>query len=352
MNKGKQKRHMEKECKHIKKDSFIMLQSFMVTDLKLKGNDLLVYGIIYGYSHSNNGSFTGSLQYLADWTSSTKQAVMNSLKKLEELGLLEKEDWFENSVKRCKYKAVEDYSNILDSMQKSCIGSQNICIPMQKSCTNNIANTIEDNKENNILLLEKQTQDVLVSESLINNIDRNCTLPIKDSTKESLPQEKNYKYLQNKERFDFIREKTKYWNDNSPESARIKSGKKGEKGNDWCLKKLYDMVGKEKAEVVFDSVMSMPNRKPFYLVSSDILQQTLATYQDPNQETPKYLSNSLYERQSRYKGGDIPDDKMISSEATFYASLEWHFSDRYEGAELVKKVREFIKENNCKYKNY
>jgi len=210
MNKGKQKRHMEKECKHIKKDSFIMLQSFMVTKLKLKGNDLLVYGIIYGYSHSNNGSFTGSLQYLADWTSSTKQAVMNSLKKLEELGLLEKEDWFENSVKRCKYKVVEDYENVLDSMQKSCIGSQNICIPIQKSCTNNIANTIEDNKENNILLLEKQTQVVSVSESSKKNIDANCTLLSQDSIKESLKPKKVNKYLQNPERFDFIKEKTKY----------------------------------------------------------------------------------------------------------------------------------------------
>lgn len=231
----------------------------------------------------------------------------------------------------------------------------------KKEDTNNEQKNIyisSHSSDKDILLEEKQTNIVfeathdLVSESLTKNIDGNCTLPSQDSIKQSLPQEKNYKYLQNKERFDFIREKTKYWNDNSPESARIKSGKKGEKGNDWCLKKLYEMVGKEKAEVVFDSVMSMPNRKPFYLVSSDILQQTLATYQDPNQETPKYLSNSLYERQSRYKGGDIPDDKMISSEATFYASLEWHFSDRYEGAELVKKVREFIQENNCKYKNY
>jgi len=93
-------------------------------------------------------------------------------------------------------------------------------------------------------------------------------------------------------------------------------------------------------------------RTAFGLITAKNLQDALATYQDPNQETPKYLSNEAYKRQSHYKGGNVPDEKLIPSEATFYAALEWHFSDRYKGAELVKKVREFIQENNCKFKKY
>lgn len=74
----------------IKDGSYINIQSFMVTELELKGNELLVYAIIYGFSQTNGTYFTGSTQYLADWTNSTRQGIMKNLKSLIDKGLIEK----------------------------------------------------------------------------------------------------------------------------------------------------------------------------------------------------------------------------------------------------------------------
>ena len=68
-----------KESK-VKDENYINIQGFMVTKLGLKGNELLIYAIIYGFSQTEDQVFNGSLQYLADWTNSTKQGVTKNLK--------------------------------------------------------------------------------------------------------------------------------------------------------------------------------------------------------------------------------------------------------------------------------
>lgn len=55
--------------------NYITIQSWMRTDLKLSGNELIVYAIIYGFSQNKQGEFTGSVQYLADWVGCTKRTV-------------------------------------------------------------------------------------------------------------------------------------------------------------------------------------------------------------------------------------------------------------------------------------
>lgn len=90
----------------LKRENYVLLQGWMATDLGLKGNDLIVYGIIYDFSHVEGNYFTGSLQYLADWTGSTKSNVRRNINRLLEQGLIIKEDETINGVKFCKYKAV------------------------------------------------------------------------------------------------------------------------------------------------------------------------------------------------------------------------------------------------------
>lgn len=90
----------------LKNENYVLLQGWMAADLGLKGNDLIVYGIIYGFSHVEGTAFTGSLQYLADWTGSTKSNVRRNINRLLDQGLLIKEDETINGVKFCKYRAV------------------------------------------------------------------------------------------------------------------------------------------------------------------------------------------------------------------------------------------------------
>lgn len=87
----------------IKSTNFLTIQGWMVTELGLKGNELLVYAIIYGFSQDDNQVFRGSLQYLADWTKSTKQGIIKNLKSLLEKDLIRKETEIINNLTFCKY---------------------------------------------------------------------------------------------------------------------------------------------------------------------------------------------------------------------------------------------------------
>jgi hypothetical protein len=120
----------------------------MVRDLQLKGNELLVYALIYGFSQAENQVFNGSLQYIADWTNSTKRSVMTCLKSLVEKGLIGKNEKIINGVKFCEYYAT-DFTGVMKNfpypMEKSSIGG------MENSSPNNIGfNNLKDNIKNNI----------------------------------------------------------------------------------------------------------------------------------------------------------------------------------------------------------
>lgn len=95
----------------VNNDNFIMIQGWMINELKLKGNDLMVYAIIYGFSQAENQCYNGSLQYLADWCGSSKQGIMKNLKSLLEKQLIVKEEIIKNNVKFCEYRVVRNLHN-------------------------------------------------------------------------------------------------------------------------------------------------------------------------------------------------------------------------------------------------
>ena len=100
----------------VKENSYICVQAFMVNDLHLKGNELLIYAIIYGFSQDGESEFTGSLQYLADWTQSTKQGVMKALQGLLEKKLILKNVEYKNNLRFCTYKSTLKDNSIKQSL--------------------------------------------------------------------------------------------------------------------------------------------------------------------------------------------------------------------------------------------
>jgi len=74
----------------VKDTNFIVVPGWVITDLGLKGNDILIYSLIYGFSQTEDQYFSGSIQYIADWTNSTRQGVIKNLNNLVSLGLIEK----------------------------------------------------------------------------------------------------------------------------------------------------------------------------------------------------------------------------------------------------------------------
>ena len=138
----------------VKDENYINIQGWMVNRLGLKGNELLVYAIIYGFSQTENQSFNGSLQYLADWTNSTKQGITKNLKSLVEKGYIIKEDKYINSVKFCEYYVTEldrVLNKVDGGIKQSLIGYETkFNGGIKQSLINNIDNNIEDNIEYNI----------------------------------------------------------------------------------------------------------------------------------------------------------------------------------------------------------
>ncbi|MGL5713623.1 MAG: helix-turn-helix domain-containing protein [Paraclostridium sp.] len=142
----------------VKEENFINVQGWMVSRFGLKGNELLIYAIIYGFSQEENSNFTGSRQYLADWTNSTKSGVQKNLNSLVEKGLLVKKEIINNGVKFCEYKAITEVT----PSQQSCLPPGNKVVQGgQQSCPNNIDNNIIDNIDSNLSYKQKKFKEEL-----------------------------------------------------------------------------------------------------------------------------------------------------------------------------------------------
>jgi hypothetical protein len=160
----------------------------MLSKLELKGNDLLIYAIIYGFSQNVDCKFTGSLQYLADWTNSTKQGVLNSLKNLLDKKLITKKDYIINGVKFVEYYS-NDFNEAVKKFEQGY--SNNFNGGSQESLHNNINDKLIDNSINNI---QKTNKKEIPTISILENVE--------PTVKESLTVEQTCKeYEQDFEEF-------------------------------------------------------------------------------------------------------------------------------------------------------
>lgn len=135
----------------VKPENFVTLSGFMITDLQLKGNELIVYAIIYGFSQAEGTAFKGSLQYLADWTNSTKQGVIKNLKSLMQKGLIDRRAALINGRSGFEYFVTGKQSLTLNKVYPTVKQS----LPDQSTKFNatvkqSLPNNIDNNTDNNI----------------------------------------------------------------------------------------------------------------------------------------------------------------------------------------------------------
>ena len=90
----------------MKSDNFIVIQGWMINELNLKSNDLLVFALIYGFSRDGKTKFASGRKYIADSLNISLPTVDKSLQDLITLGYIVKEP--------CKNQADTDkyYANI------------------------------------------------------------------------------------------------------------------------------------------------------------------------------------------------------------------------------------------------
>ena len=101
----------------MKDESFVMVAGWMVSKLQLKGRELLIYAVIYGFSQDGQSWFTGSVRYLAEWAGCSKRTVYTTLQSLLEKGLILKRVKDVNGVRFCDYQAVKPATGVVKKLQ-------------------------------------------------------------------------------------------------------------------------------------------------------------------------------------------------------------------------------------------
>lgn len=135
-------------------ENFVVIMGFMVNELQLKGNELLIYAIIHGFSQCENQKYTSGLKYLMKWTRASKPTVISSLQSLMEKGLIEREEEIINKVKFFNY------------------WSKNLTT-RQKTLPNNIRERDISEEDNLFLILEEEKEkEIEKKEEKKNNIKR------------------------------------------------------------------------------------------------------------------------------------------------------------------------------------
>lgn len=74
----------------MRKDGYVVVQPWMIQDYGLKGNKLLIYALIYGFSQDEQSCFYGSTRYIMDYFTLSERAVVKLLDELVDEGLLYK----------------------------------------------------------------------------------------------------------------------------------------------------------------------------------------------------------------------------------------------------------------------
>lgn len=127
----------------VRDDNFFLVSGWMVNRLGLKGVPLHIFSIIYGFSQDGETCFTGSLQYLCDFTNASKPTVIKALKELVEKGFVIKYENEMNGVKFNKYRAnllvVKEFNQ---GCKESLPGGSQDSLPggSKESLPNNISN--------------------------------------------------------------------------------------------------------------------------------------------------------------------------------------------------------------------
>lgn len=166
----------------IKNENFVTIQGWMINDLKLKGNELLTYAIIYGFTQDGEQWFEGSRSYLAAWCNSTTKGIQNNLKSLVEKKFIFKKEMYINNVKFCKYQAnlnFEECPKMGGGEQSSLPTREVSSLPREQSSPNNIEdiiyiNNIEKKKEKYIK--EKRSDHFCQNDRLSQGVIKETTV--------------------------------------------------------------------------------------------------------------------------------------------------------------------------------
>ncbi len=137
----------------MKNDNYVVVQGWMCNELELKGNELLIFALIYGFSQDGESYFTGSRKYISTTFNISLPTVDKALE-----GLVSKQFIIKNS-KNINGVTHNSYAVNLQDVKKLYGGSKETLLGGSKeTLLNNISNnkTNIKNKSNSKELLQNQ----------------------------------------------------------------------------------------------------------------------------------------------------------------------------------------------------
>lgn len=127
-------------------ENYYQISGWMINKLKLKGIELNVYAIIYGFSQDGESEFKGSLKYLSEFTGGTsKPTLIKALKDLTEKQFIIRREEIINKVKFNRYRANLPLLKEFDGGSKETLqGGSKETLPNNKLLDNESNNDIKE----------------------------------------------------------------------------------------------------------------------------------------------------------------------------------------------------------------
>lgn len=142
-------------------ENYINIQGWMINELKLKGNELILYAIIYGFSQDGENQYHGSIRYITKAMAIAPKTVARLLTSLRDKGLIISEENGNDG----RLHSVVKVTTPKGMVKVSYKGSQNVPKGVVKSSTNNnkynnkdtnkVATKVADSQDSPFLLIEE-----------------------------------------------------------------------------------------------------------------------------------------------------------------------------------------------------
>ena len=133
----------------MKNENHLTIDGWMINNLDLKGNELIIYALIYGFSQDGESEFYGSRSYIAEWCNSSLPTVDKALNELIRKGFILKRVETINNITFNRYKVNLGVVKKLYRGSKETLGGlvKKLYRGSKETLYNNIEYNIKDNIE-------------------------------------------------------------------------------------------------------------------------------------------------------------------------------------------------------------
>lgn len=139
---------------NVKQESYTVQPHWMISDYHLKGTELDVYCLIWGFTQDEQGCYYGSIRYIAEYYEISTRTVERTLAALEEKGLLRKWQEVVNGVAVNRYTALRPEVKAADKGPRHSVTPDKMspvttCLDTPRQVVGQTPDKLSPQKENN-----------------------------------------------------------------------------------------------------------------------------------------------------------------------------------------------------------